>query len=596
MTGQPGRFVEEKHFTAHDGTRIFYRHWHPAVPAGTGAVTAQRAVVILHRGHEHSGRVGHIVDGLRMPEAAMFAWDARGHGESPGLRGDSPDMGVSINDLDVFVRRITREYGIACENIVVVAQSVGAVIASAWVHDYAPPIRALVLASPAFSVRLYVPFARQGLALMRARRGNFFINSYVKAKLLTHDAERQASYDADTRITRAISVNILLGLYETGERMVDDAAAMRVPTQLFISGSDFVVHKEPQHRFFARLGCAVKEKHVLPGFYHDALGEKGREQAFALIRDFVNRVYELPEKARECCGVDVASVDRWSPSADVHRDLQAPLSLLSPKGLYYRLYPYLLRFVGRFSKGVALGLEAGFDSGSTLDYVYRNQPEGVGRFGRFADRQYLESIGWRGIRIRKRHVEAMLAAAVAGLVEKGQPVRIVDIAAGHGRYVLDAVRNQPAVERILLRDYSDRNVEAGRASIRERGLADKASFEQGDAFNRQSLAAIDPKPTLAVVSGLYELFPENAPLRESLAGLADAVPSGGYLVYTNQPWHPQQEMIARGLTSHMGGKPWVMRCRSQAEMDALVEEAGFRKVDQLADQWGIFSVSLATRT
>jgi hypothetical protein len=38
-----------------------------------------------------------------------------------------------------------------------------------------------------------------------------------------------------------------------------------------------------------------------------------------------------------------------------------------------------------------------------------------------------------------------------------------------------------------------------------------------------------------------------------------------------------------------------MRRRTQAEMDALVEAAGFRKVAQRIDPWGIFTVSLAER-
>ncbi|WP_460504019.1 class I SAM-dependent methyltransferase family protein, partial [Hymenobacter agri] len=84
-------------------------------------------------------------------------------------------------------------------------------------------------------------------------------------------------------------------------------------------------------------------------------------------------------------------------------------------------------------------------------------------------------------------------------------------------------------------------------------------------------------------------------VRQSLAGLAAAVEPGGYLLYTNQPWHPQLEMIARSLSSHRQGKAWVMRRRVQAEMDELVAEAGFEKIDQLSDQWGIFSVSLARR-
>ena len=43
--------------------------------------------------------------------------------------------------------------------MILVAHSVGAVVVAAWVHDFAPQIRGLVLATPAFRVRLYVPIA-----------------------------------------------------------------------------------------------------------------------------------------------------------------------------------------------------------------------------------------------------------------------------------------------------------------------------------------------------------------------------------------------------------------------------------------------------
>ena len=45
-----------------------------------------------------------------------------------------------------------------------------------------------------------------GLALMQKLRGNFFVNSYVKAKFLTHDPVRMASYDADPLIALRPSV------------------------------------------------------------------------------------------------------------------------------------------------------------------------------------------------------------------------------------------------------------------------------------------------------------------------------------------------------------------------------------------------------
>ena len=69
------RPAEERTFKTHDGEELFYRRW-PAASA------ADRAIVIFHRGHEHSGRLQHIVDELGLDDFDLFAWDARGHGRS----------------------------------------------------------------------------------------------------------------------------------------------------------------------------------------------------------------------------------------------------------------------------------------------------------------------------------------------------------------------------------------------------------------------------------------------------------------------------------------------------------------------------------
>ncbi|MBO9630231.1 MAG: class I SAM-dependent methyltransferase family protein, partial [Shinella sp.] len=481
--------------------------------------------------------------------------------------------------------------GFAMDQVVVLAQSVGAVLASTWVHDYAPDIRALVLASPAFSVKLYVPFAREGIALWQKLKGTFFVNSYVKARFLTHDPERIASFEADPLITRPIASNILLELYEAADRVVADARAITMPTQLLISGSDFVVCHGPQHRFFENLGSTIKERHVLPGFFHDTLGERDRAKALDMVRSFIlARFAEPPVVA------DVRRAHLSGHTRDEADRLATPLSLFSPRGAYWALTRASIRIGGLFSKGIATGVRTGFDSGSTLDYVYENEPRGLGPGGRLIDRQFLDAIGWRGIRQRKVHLEELIGKALARLKGEGKAIRVLDIAAGHGRYVLDAVTASEAKpDSIRLQDYSPINVEKGTALIAERGLQDIASFHRADAFDTDGLASIEPRPTLAIVSGLYELFPDNAQIEASLAGLSRALEPGSLLVYTGQPWHPQLEMIARALTSHRGGEAWIMRRRTQQEMDQLVAAAGFRKIEQRIDTWGIFTVSLAER-
>jgi alpha-beta hydrolase superfamily lysophospholipase len=577
------RPVHEGTFTTHDGVALFYRHW-PAVSAVT-----EGAVLLFHRGHEHSGRVAHLPDEFDLPGHAFFAWDARGHGRSPGRRGFSPGVDASVRDVQTFVDHIAAQHGIAVEDIAVVAQSVGAVLAATWAHDYAPKIRAMVLASPAFAVKLYVPFARPGL---RGLRGDFAVNSYVKSGLLTHDLARQASFDADPLITRPISVNMLLGLHETAKRVVADAGAIRIPTQLLISGADFVVRHGPQHRFFERLASPVKERHVLPGFFHDTLGERDRASAVARARAFLIACFAGPPPDRG----ELLQAHRTGYTRDEADRLATPLSIASPRGAAWGLVRLGLKVGGVVSDGIRLGHRTGFDSGSTLDYVYRDEAKGLGPGGRLVDRAYLNAIGWRGIRRRKLHVEELTREGLDRVAAAGLPVHVVDIAAGHGRYVLDALAGSPVrPESILLRDYSALNVEAGSRLILERRLGAIARFEHGDAFDAEALAGLRPRPTLAVISGLYELFPDNDAVSRSLEGLGRAVPPGGCLVYTGQPWHPQLAFIARALTSHRGGQAWVMRRRTQAEMDALVEAAGFRKVAQRVDPWGIFTVSLAER-
>jgi alpha-beta hydrolase superfamily lysophospholipase len=193
QTNAPAVTPTEHTFTLPDGTELFYRAWLPAEPAS-------KALLLFHRGHEHSGRFQDVIEELALPGFAYFAWDARGHGRSPGERGYAPSFSTIVKDMDLFVRHVAEKFGIVIENMAALAPSVGAVTVATWVHDYAPPIRAMVLAAPAFRVKLYVPLAIPTLRLRQWWEGEKrrFLTSYVKAKMLTHDAE-QASITTTIR-------------------------------------------------------------------------------------------------------------------------------------------------------------------------------------------------------------------------------------------------------------------------------------------------------------------------------------------------------------------------------------------------------------
>lgn len=568
--------MTEHTFTTWDGNQLFYRAWLPDEPT-------DRGVILFHRGHEHSARWEATVQAMNLDNVAYFAWDQRGHGHSPGERGDAPNLAAVTKDADWFARHIADAHGVRLEKTAVVASSVGAVIAAAWVHDFAPPICGMLLAAPALRVKLYVPLAIPSLRLKEKCFPGGGVKSYVKSKMLTHDRDQAAAYDADPLIFRRISVRMLLDLYDTGARLIADAAAIRTPTLILSAGKDWVVRLATQREFFKRLGSPVKQMEVFPNHYHSLFHEKEIVPVLERTRTFLRDCLGRPHESNGLLHSDQGGFSR------TEFDL-----LRQPSSPRWRIAKQSMKLYGRFSQGIKLGLQTGFDSGMTLDYIYENKPRGVTPFGKLVDYFYLNAIGWRGIRIRRENLQRLLADTIRRVHKSGRPVHLLDIASGPARYILETMhllKDTPISA--TLRDYRQCNLDAARALAEKLNLT-KVTFTLGDAFDRASVAATNPRPTVAVISGFFELIPENAPVLRALHGVADAMDEGGYLVYTGQPWHPQVEFIARVLINREG-QPWIMRRRSQAEMDALVKSAGFEKLEQDIDPWGIFTVSLARR-
>lgn len=574
----------EAGFNSFDQTRLFYRGWQPVSKKGQHK---HQALIFLHRGHEHSGRIEPLVQQLGFEHHWAFAWDARGHGYSPGERGCAADFATLVRDLDCFVRHIRDHYQIDIEDMLLVANSVGAVIAATWLLDYAPPVRGVVMAAAAFSIKLYVPFAESLLRLGLCFKPDMTVSSYIRPSMLTHDVQQAQAYAQDALISPTISARLLVDLAQTARRVVANAGAIYTPVCMLVAEQDYVVRLDTQQHFYQRLSSDFKQWHRIEGAYHAVLYEQDANKTLALARRFIEKCYSRTEI--------------WPPHL-VHADQQGYSALQYQALLHnyashpvyecmYRMQRGVMRHLGACSEGIRLGLQYGFDSGTSLDYVYRNQAQGRFVVGRWLDRGYLNAIGWQGIRQRRVHLQQALQLVLEG--HQGvTPLRMLDIAAGSARYLLETLKRYPdAPVQLTLRDYQAENLSRAQALAQSLALPHQIDYQQADAFDPDSYQEQEAYDVV-LVSGLYELVAENAPVLTSLQGIAQLLKPGGYLIYTAQTWHPQLAMIAKTLNDHQG-KSWVMRPRSQAEMDALVRSIGGEKVHSWMGIQGIFSVSLA---
>lgn len=575
------RDVVKSKFNSFDGTELVYRSWSPKVES-----KKQRALIVLHRGHEHSGRLNDIVEGLSADDCWAFGYDGRGHGESPGERGYAEDFSFLVKDLETFVNYVCHKYHIEKEEIFIVANSVGAVIASTWVHDYAPNIKGMVLAAPAFNIKLYVPFALEGLKILNMVKQKAFITSYVKSKFLTHDVAEQNKYDSDPLITPQIAVNILVGLYESANRVVADAGAITVPTLVLSAGKDYVVDNKAQRKFFEGLSSSEKRFVSLDGFYHGVLYEKNKEIAFKECASFIEECYSKDSKVVPLYNAHKSGYTLEEYERLVHYHPSLMMSL------FYWSQRFSMKALGWMSKGIQVGMKFGFDSGLSLDHVYKNEAQGISPLGRIIDFFYINAIGWKGIRQRKVHIQNSLDSVIEKLQSEGRPVRIMDIAAGPGRYLIETAKKHERKDlKVLIRDYTESNIEQG-VKIAKSLNCNNVDFKVSDAFDKNTFVSADFKPNILIVSGLYELFPNNDEVQKSLQAATSVLENDGYIIYTGQPWHPQLELIAQTLPNREG-KKWIMRRRTQAELDQLFGLVGAKKESMEIDKWGIFTVSTA---
>lgn len=250
--------------------------------------------------------------------------------------------------------------------------------------------------------------------------------------------------------------------------------------------------------------------------------------------------------------------------------------------------------IGKTSHGVSTGFKYGFNSGTMLDYVYRNKPQGSWGIGKYLDKVYLNAVGWRAIRNRRQLLQSMLQVELDRYHSQDQEIRLLDVAAGPGRYLQELLKENPANFRVLCRDLMAEGLNQGKLEAQEAGLSD-IHFEVGDAFNpAPTNASLGGQPNIIVVSGLYEQITDDETVRKSLQTFFELLAPGGTIFLTTQLQHPQLDFVANVMTSY-SGEPWLLKCRYLQTIEEWVREAGFEEITGNQEKEGLCAVTKARK-
>ena len=249
---------------------LFRRDWEPDGPP--------RAVVALVHGlGEHSGRYERLAARFTAAGIAVSAIDLRGHGRSPGARGDTR-FAPAVADVDALVTACA-ERGVP---VFVYGHSLGALLAVLWLIERpAPPVAGAVVSA----IGLHSALREQAVKVRAARvlgrtLPKVRVKSGIEPATLSRDAAVVQAYRADKLVHDTVSLGFGLDALEAIDAVVAGAPRLSVPL-LVIHGSDDAVAYVTGARELATLAPEACTLRVYDGLYHEVHNEPEQERLFA---------------------------------------------------------------------------------------------------------------------------------------------------------------------------------------------------------------------------------------------------------------------------------------------------------------------------
>lgn len=214
----------------------------------------------------------------------VAAHDLRGHGRTPGKRGDFAFADL-VSDLGRFVEVVTDRWPEI--PVFVVAHSLGALVTLRWAASGVPTsVRGAVLSSPPLQVVEDVPWWKRRLFLTLARTApRISLPRRSVIEKLTGDPERIAAWRGDPLRHGKITPRAMVGIGDAMEAAREAPLEVTLPLLVLVAPEDAVTDAHAALAWAAESGAAVSVVE-LPGARHEILNDVDREAAYERICDW----------------------------------------------------------------------------------------------------------------------------------------------------------------------------------------------------------------------------------------------------------------------------------------------------------------------
>ena len=259
------------------GVELFWRRWE--------APRAQSALLLVHGLGEHSGRYDSFARVLAEQGITVFSFDLRGHGRSPGSRGDVDAFPRYLEDLLGMEAEMARQVPGELPRFLM-GHSLGGLICIRRLQVFKGPYAGAVISAPWLAtaipnwVRALGRFLGVALPTIPLPAG-------IRPERLTRDPDMIRAWQQDPLVHTRITGRF----FREAEREQGRALCTPLPDDLpvlFLVPEEDQVVRSPVTLAFAKgiLGGGARVE-VLGGRAHEPLNDVGREEVYQMVLDWL---------------------------------------------------------------------------------------------------------------------------------------------------------------------------------------------------------------------------------------------------------------------------------------------------------------------
>jgi alpha-beta hydrolase superfamily lysophospholipase len=243
-------------------------------------------LVNLHGLGDHSGLYPNLASHFPARAVALYAFDMRGNGRSPGQRAYLGSWKEYRGDLEAFIGRIREwEPGLP---LFLLGNSLGGLVVLDYVLHHPGQVEGVIAAAPVLG-DVGVPPVLMALGRVMSRvLPRFSLNvgmdlaglarepSVVEAVLADPLFHRRGTARLSTEVTAAIA------------RVQQLAGSLSVPLLILHGSDDRMVPPDGSRTFFAKVRFPDREFREYPGAYHGLFADRGFEEVLGDLERWID--------------------------------------------------------------------------------------------------------------------------------------------------------------------------------------------------------------------------------------------------------------------------------------------------------------------